>query len=248
LKKEKIRKRMIFPNPSGKPKKAFMIGDTHFQWTNKRYLYACYEKIEKLKPDYVIQMGDLYDFYSFSRYPGPQIITAQEEIINARATAEEFWNSIKQIAPRAIKLQLWGNHDDRFIKRIHDRLPEAEGLLESLDWKKFWRFSGVKLQEDSREEVKIDLGGKVGEVWFFHGYLTQQAAHTKYTLHNCVTAHTHRAELSWIPHREKNLFEMNVGYVADQSSPVMRYSPQKYSKSIAGYGYIDEEGPHVISF
>jgi UDP-2,3-diacylglucosamine pyrophosphatase LpxH len=239
---------MIIENPRNKPKTALIVGDTHHPWADKEYLEQCYERAAKDKPDLIFQMGDNFDFYCFSRYPGPIHLTPRDELEQGRRDAEEFWLRMKKASPRSTMIQLWGNHDTRLMKRVHDRFPAAGDFLELVDYKSFFRFPGVFLQEDEREEVKVDFGGKTGWVWFHHGHLTARAAHVNYNLENTVVGHTHRAELTWIPKRGKSLFEMNVGYVASKDSPVFRYSAQAYSKSVAGYGIIDPDGPRVVTF
>lgn len=238
---------MLLPNPKGKPMTGVFIGDTHDPWCDKEKRDRIAEDVAKRKPDYIVQMGDRYDFYCFSSHPSPDLISARDEINIGRQDAEEFWKIMKKASPKSKLIQLWGNHDSRFIKRINEKLPKYAPMIDRMDYKSFWRFDGVMLQDDERSEVKIDFGGDIGWVWLIHGYSSARAYHTLFHLENTITAHTHRAEITWIPRREKSLFEMNVGYIASQNSPVMRYTPQQYSRSVAGYGVIDEYGPRVIT-
>jgi hypothetical protein len=157
-----------------------------------------------------------------------------------------MWKLLRQASPNSIMWQLWGNHDDRLKKKVNAKAPELGAFLDLVDYKQFWRFDGVNLQEDSREEVKIDFG-RLGEVWFQHGHYTKLGDHTTYNLHSTVVGHTHKAGLVFQRYKGKTLFEMNVGYVASQDSPVMRYTPQRTSKSIPGFGIINVI-PQIVTF
>jgi Icc-related predicted phosphoesterase len=48
--------------------KILALGDIHYPFQNNSALEWCIEVVRKEKPDLVIQVGDLYDFYAFSKY------------------------------------------------------------------------------------------------------------------------------------------------------------------------------------
>lgn len=52
--------------------KILILGDTHFPWVSKRALEKVYEFAKEFKPSHIVQMGDLYDFLSHSKFPRSQ--------------------------------------------------------------------------------------------------------------------------------------------------------------------------------
>lgn len=46
-----------------------VIGDTHFPFHDLNALRKIEDAVEDIRAGTVIQLGDLYDFYAFSKYP-----------------------------------------------------------------------------------------------------------------------------------------------------------------------------------
>src|SRR5580698_3984216 len=98
--------------------KIFIVGDLHFPYHNRKALRKIYEAIKKEKPTHIIQIGDLYDQYSFSRFTKKNITTSTTELFRARKAAMFFWNRIHRLLRNSKNIQLLGNHDIRLTKRI----------------------------------------------------------------------------------------------------------------------------------
>lgn len=215
--------------------KIFIVGDLHFPYHNKRAIRRIYEAIKKEKPTHIIQIGDLYDQYSFSRFTKKNITSSVKEISKARKEGDTFWKRCRIHAKHAVCYQLLGNHDIRLTKRIAEKVPEAyEFVKEKLD--ELYTFRGVKTIYDDRQILKI-MG-----IIFTHGYLSQPGAHMSYFGESCVVGHSHVGSCIYKQRNGKTIFELNAGYVGDETSEPMRYRPTTVSKWTLGYGLITFRG------
>lgn len=192
----------------------------------------------------IVQMGDLYDMFSFSRFPKRLIMTPRDETYEARAMAEKCWEEIKKAAPRVKRYQLLGNHDARLMKRVIETMPEFDHLIR---YDQLFEFPGVLTVRDYRDELEIDG-------WhFIHGH-TRAGKHMEAVhFQNVCCAHTHRGG-SWSMRlmQKKNpviLTELNCGFLADPFHDALIYRPmKKYFTWTHGLGVIDEYGGRFIPF
>lgn len=209
-----------------------VIGDAHFPYVNQKHLNRIYKEIEKHKPAVVVQIGDLYDQYCFSRYSKSADFTTPEEELGAgRKGAEEMWAKIRKLVPKAKLINLKGNHDLRISKRISEKLPELETLL-APGLSDLYRFKGVLTVRDERTETIID------NVMFIHGHLSKLGDHAKKNLMSVVCGHSHVGGSVFFNHRNGTLFELNVGYIADKESLPLQYGQQKMKNWTAGFGLL----------
>lgn len=219
-----------------------VIGDTHFPFVNKDCLQAIYEFNKKTQPDYIVQVGDLYDLYAHSKFPRSQnIYKPEEEEIFARKGAEEMWAQLIKDNEKSKRFQLLGNHDVRPVKRVMESLPTLEHVVKEY-YKKIMTFSGVTTIEDYRQELIID------GIVFHHGYRSQLGAHRDYTLRNFVCGHSHKGGVVYKRLRDEVIWELNAGFVGDADSKVLAYTAQKIHDQTLGWGFIDEYGPRFIAF
>jgi UDP-2,3-diacylglucosamine pyrophosphatase LpxH len=224
------------------------IGDLHFPWADKNAVKAAIAYIRYIKPRYVIQVGDCFDFYSSTRFARSlNVLTPEEEHKRARAQAEEFWEAVRSAAGRkATLIALKGNHDDRPIKRILEQAPELEHIVRE-GLRGFWDFPGVKTVNDSTEELIID------DVLYTHGFM-KFGEHFKKTLMSTVCGHLHKGEITTMRIRNAKtgryhtIFEANCGFLGDPFALPLRYRQLKntfpYTKGLLE---IDAWGPRFIS-
>lgn len=216
------------------------LGDTHHPFCDPKALERVYQIIEQVKPTVVIQMGDLHDMLSWSKFPTSQLhFTAKGEIEKSFADAEAMWKRIRALAPDAKCYQLRGNHDIRPFKRVLEVAPALEVFIE-LD--RFYKFEGVELIGDAREELIID------GIAFLHGYRTRLGDHASYMLHNAVVGHSHRGGVAFKQIRGRTVWELNCGYLADPTTKGFTYTPQKITDWTQGVGIIDSLGPRFVPF
>lgn len=214
-----------------------ILGDIHFPYHNKKALNAAIEAIKKEKPTHIVQIGDLYDQYSFSRFTRKNLETPEQELSKARSAGISLWSSLKRTGARCY--QLLGNHDIRLIKRAEERLPEAQTLVKNSVYE-LYTFKGVKTIYDDREELVI------GGITFMHGYRSKLGDHMRFNRTNTVVGHSHTGGVIFEQSVGKTIWELNAGYLADETAEPLRYRPQTTSKWTLGYGLVDEKGPRFI--
>lgn len=222
----------------------FVFGDIHFPFHHKIVLACALYICIKKQPKYIVQVGDLNDYYSAAKFPRSyNVMTPREETSLARGLGERFWSLLHKYCPQAEKHQILGNHCVRPIKRIMENAPEFEDdMVRSLQEK--YTFDNVKTVFDTRDELIID------DVWFQHGHLSQLGAHAAFNHKNTVVGHTHRAGIAYHAlngHLQKQIWEANAGYLADPHSKGLSYTAQKKAtKWTHSCLEIDQFGPKVI--
>lgn len=216
------------------------IGDAHFPFVHLPTLEKIYEFARQHQPKHIVQMGDLYDLYAHSRFPRSlNLYSPDEEIEQGRKGAEEMWRRLRDACPDAKLYLLTGNHDVRPLKNVLAKAPELEALVRK-GLRPYFEFEGVTTVDDYREFLEIQ------GVFFHHGYLSQAGAHRDYNQRNMVTAHSHKGSVTYRPLAGKTLWELNAGFIGDETSKVMGYMPTKVTNWTLGFGYIDEHGPRFI--
>lgn len=219
--------------------KILAIGDLHFPFHHRRAVELTLAAISELKPDVVIQVGDVYDMFSYGKFHrSMNVLTPKQEISSARKAAEWLWSEVRKRAPKSKRIQLLGNHDDRPYKRILEKAPEFEHLMSTKD---IFCFDGVETVLDSREELTI------GGTLFIHGFLNKLGDHVRYFHKNVVAGHIHRGGTVFFPYNGKTLFELNCGYLADRHTKALQYTSTKRTTSwTLGFGWIDKYGPRFV--
>ena len=114
------------------------LGDMHCPYHSQRALEKVYRLADDLQPTHVVQVGDLYDQFGFSRYPKVLKMEPEKELELARAAAEKMWLRFKGLNC----YQLWGNHDDRALKRALASAPELASLV-GKSLRELYTFPGV---------------------------------------------------------------------------------------------------------
>lgn len=230
------------PVDNGAQNRILVLGDTHFPWVSVEGLCAVYAFIEQ-NPGitHVIQMGDLYDMYSWAKFPRSHLLyTPRQEIEAGREMAENMWKKIQELLPNAKCIQLMGNHDIRPMKKVLEFAPELELFVE---FKKWFQFPNVHLVDDPREPFEL------GDICFMHGFLHKLGDHARKFLRSVCVGHTHKGGVVMVPRGSDGavLFECNAGYLGDPTSRPMSYTATKINEWTLGFAYIDEWGPRFIS-
>ena len=223
-------------------KRYLVVGDIHAPFANIKTITRIMELTKALGPfDYVIQIGDSYDFFSQAKWAKTnQLMTGAEEIKEGRAMLVNFWQAIQKANKRKGKYyQLTGNHCARPYKRLLDKAPELEPFF---SYEQFFKYPGVKTIMNYKQELILN------GICFMHGYRTKLGDHARFNLMPTVCGHTHKGGTVFFPHRGKMLWELNAGFCADATSVPLSYALQTISKQTQGCGIIDEYGPRFIPF
>lgn len=223
-------------------RKVVAVPDLHFPWHHQDCLTFIYDIIKQEKPDVIVQLGDLYDFFSFTKFARTHdVCTPKEEIDEGRTAAQIFWNHIKKIAPNADCFQLRGNHDVRIAKRVLDAIPEITSLIEP-SIEELFKFKGVKTVQDWTDELEID------GVIYTHGHYTKLGDHAKFYLKPVVHGHSHRGGVFFQKMHDYLLWELDCGFCSDESQIPLRYTPTRTTHWTLGCGIIDGLGPRFVPF
>lgn len=216
------------------------IGDTHFPFTNRPWMKWVIKRVKEVQPAYVVQVGDVYDYFSLSAYAKTaDCMTPAAEFEAGRRMAEDMWTDVHAAAPRAELLQKLGNHDARASKRLFEKLPEIRSLV---DLESPFNFKGVTTEHDDTAETMI------GNVFVIHGYKSF-GAHARHNQGPTITGHLHRGGVAYFQNRFGYYWELNAGFGADIDSVAMRYRHQKKIHGwTLGLGEVDEQGPRFSLF
>lgn len=221
--------------------KILVLGDTHFPFVHKGALETVFKFIQlNLDITHVVQVGDLYDMYSWAKFPRSHMLyTPKAEIELGQQMAIDMWAKIRGLLPKAQCFQILGNHDSRPLKKVMELAPEMEVFVEFSKW---YQFDGVRSISDPREWLTID------DVHFTHGHLTGLGAHAKRFQRNVVCGHSHVGGVFFSQIESgKTIFELNAGYLGDPNTKPLSYTATKLTNWTLGFGVIDQYGPRFIA-
>lgn len=217
------------------------IGDLHAPFHSDYCLRELYDFLRDNKDRIrtVCQIGDVYDFLSWSRWPSTaNPYTPKKEYEIAYDVISEMWQTIGNICKRARLLQLTGNHDVRPLKRLADACPELSPFV---DFTKPFEFKGVELWDYA--DGPLAMEGYL----IHHGFLHKPLAHAANLHHNVVIGHLHKLWAQYYKVGTRTFWELCCGFMGDIKSPAFSYAIQrKYAKYQCGFGYVDTMGPHTV--
>lgn len=107
-----------------------VAGDLHIWPGNRSTVQLAYvEMVRKLKPQYVILIGDVFDGARVSRHPRIGFLESRPSVKDELQAVDEYLTELEKAAPRGAKL-IWclGNHDARYESYIAAMAPEMEGV------------------------------------------------------------------------------------------------------------------------
>jgi len=144
-------------------------------------------------PDIQVWLGDVVELASASSHGGdPEPPTLQDDLDASRAGIQTIVDATPDVERR-----VWvpGNHEDRFRRRIIDRVPEMESALPSLE-----ELLGVAEHFETPGKVFV-----LGATLFTHGWVNSRHHHAKMLDHfpdvNVVYGHHHTARTAWSQRR-----------------------------------------------
>lgn len=230
------------------PNKVELIAlpDTHMPFHNRKALAWAIERIRELKPHYVVQLGDLLDQYGFSKHAtNPNLQTPKDELTRGMRDARKMWEDLRRASPKSQCYQLSGNHDARLRKRVAERMPELQSILD-LD---LFNFPGVTSVQNDREFLTLTLPHSKTKLVLTHGWFTRAGLHMQYFNSSVVFGHLHTPSILYQGTSSgKPLFELNAGYLGDGKSPVFNYGNTVRRKWQTGIGIVEDGTPRFEAF
>lgn len=212
-------------------KSIIILGDIHAPFHNEKAVKEVVKAIKDIKPAHIVQIGDLYDQYAFSRFTRKNLETPERELKRGHDAVSALWSGICEASPGTKRYQILGNHDLRLIKRVQERLPEAQEIVKEKVME-LYQFRGVNTIEDDRDVLKIN------GIAFHHGWLSKAGDHMRYLNSRTVVGHSHVGGVVYEQRNNQVIWELNAGYLADESAEPMRYRPTKVCKWTLGFGLI----------
>lgn len=225
--------------------KILFISDLHAPFHDKRKLAKTIQLIKEIQPDYIIQLGDGMDMYSFSRFSkSTNLTTPKMEIKDAREVLTKMWSDIKTICPKAKRFALKGNHELRIYKSIMMKSPEYESIVEE-PIQSIFEFPDVTTLKSHRDELHI-THPKFGQIVCIHGWSCKPKNHMDHFSKNVVHAHSHRTHIVYRGGKSP-IWELCCGHLSDPTTIPLSYGETQSSNWVHACGLIDKFGPRVIT-
>jgi metallophosphoesterase superfamily enzyme len=106
-------------------KVAVVLPDIHVPYQDTAALAVAMDIIRYVKPDQIVQVGDIVDFYPVSKYPKDPVRGHGEELQRELDETKKLIQSLAELAPVTI---CQGNHEERLSKYLMDKAPGLLGL------------------------------------------------------------------------------------------------------------------------
>lgn len=199
--------------PSTRPKKwttAVCYGDTHYPFHDPAAVQVVLSVIKDVVPDVIVNMGDVVDCWQISRFDKDpaRLDTLQDNIDAARTHLHQ----VAQVAPKARRVLLEGNHENRLSRTIcqldgaQRELARLRVFQQAMTWPNLlqtaamgWEF--VSGRDQSRTPILPKIITKHGEVVRKWSGWSGKGEMEKYG-RSGISGHTHR--LGTFLHRDHN--------------------------------------------
>ncbi len=223
-------------------KTTLVIGDIHFPYHHAAALRWVIELAKQLQPDRIVQVGDLKDQFSFSKFPKLVKQDPGSELEEAKKLATAFWADLRAAAPNAECYQLVGNHDSRALKRALEKAPELTELV-GRSLRELYTYEGVKTIHDPAEELILD------GVIFQHGHRSKLGDHARYNQRSTWCGHSHTGGVVFMRNLDGIYYEANAGFLGEVNTEAFAYHAQRRMNTCTlGVGIDDELGPRFCPF
>lgn len=194
----------------GKFTTAVLYGDTHVPFADAAAIKVVQGVVRDVKPDVLVNMGDLVDCWQISRFDKDptRLDTLQDNIDEARKHLHEM----AQIAPKARRVLLEGNHENRLSRCIASldggqrEIPRLRAFQEAIQWPNLLQLAAIGWEwiperEQSRATILPKIIVKHGNVVRKWSGWSGKGEWEKYG-RSGASGHTHR--LGWFVHRDHN--------------------------------------------
>lgn len=211
----KFRKRKLGQATLNACKTYFIFSDSHIGWRNvnglfvpthdPRSLELAKEIAYDIQPDYVMNLGDTLDLAEISRYDqdSNHFLGITQQAID---TAYDFEKGMRESTPNARFIELQGNHDIRFIKKIGKAATSLMGLKRAgTDGASLFSYEDVMNLKSLDIEYMSGYPNSTfmsesGEMQFRHGPdlrsngSTAELLSKRYPYHGVIQGHGHKSQ------------------------------------------------------
>lgn len=142
----------------GRVKTWFAFGCTHIPHDDKENTRWIIEQIIERQPDVIVHLGDLFDTETVSDYPKVDVFALSAEYYMAAG----FLDAINSAAPKAKKVFLEGNHEERIFRPAYAKLSSLLDYRKHVKPLKRWRIYPYSLHPDNTF--------KLGQLTCYHGF------------------------------------------------------------------------------
>lgn len=217
------------------PRRVAVLSDFHAPHHDKRACDVACTIVSKYNPDLLIINGDLFDFYSLSRFKKIPKRLRTEAVADEAERGAPLVSALDGLAPRVIYLP--GNHEARWESFVADN-PAIDGVA---------TIKGICKLPARWECHPAQAILEISHLLYFHGDLPgmpKTSTHPAMTLGNrlrrtCVFGHYHRSsryeDRDWIAVGASHL----AGPVASQEYRAVQDSPP-------GFVLVDYAGPGIV--
>lgn len=152
-------------------RKLAALGDIHIPYHDPLAVGVTLKFLRAFRPDKLIVMGDVFDFYQFSAFDRnpARVRSLQNDLDEARV----FLNQLESaVGPSCERVYIEGNHEDRLRRYLWKRAPELASFaelelakllkLEERDWQFFPYHDPVNRVGE--------IGHRDGELLAVHGW------------------------------------------------------------------------------
>ena len=213
-----------------------ILSDLHIPYHDKAFLETVLTFADERKPDVIVLLGDIIDFYQISRFtkkPVPVKKSVKVEMEETRA----FLAGLRGRYPEARIIYRLGNHEERLDSYL---LSRAEDIYELVD--------DLLPTSLGLSTLNIELMTKhfcLGKLWRFHGHEKPRGGNPTYILtvkwkyihDNFVVGHFHRSEQRTFTHIQpgKRFEGLAIGWGARPEAA--EYAP--INQWNQGFGWVD---------
>lgn len=193
--------------------KIFVMADYHIPFEDRETIENVYKAMKNYKPDSIILLGDLIDFFNISAFTKDK--SNRDNTNDERDKVDAEFSVIRRLNPKSNIYFVKGNHEDRLEKYILDNASDLS-VLPELKLDKFLKLSdyGIKYIDQRYFRYK--------GIMFSHmdKYLTSGTARymTKDLCCDVVHAHTHHFDYG----TQRDLTFVDLGCLCELQQPYLK--------------------------
>lgn len=213
-------------------RRIWIVPDVHVPYHDKKALALALKLLHIFPPDELVVIGDFLDLYCMSDYIADP--RRPNNLLKEVRRGDHILNTLRntvKLDGRAVYCV--GNHEERLVKRIREKLPALEGAV------------GLKtiLNLDRWKVVPYGKALRIGKVWFSHDFGAAGSNAGRATLlavgDNCVFGHSHRGGTTYggTALGTKHV-ALNVGWLGDPKHAEYMSDTAKNRDWIHGLGHI----------